>query len=146
MANGNTFALWFVVFALAVLRAAPGTSIDNSLQIAIPTQMTFSGTVEEVKEQECETCKCVELLVVLKTMDGRLEARLGPKAFFEKHHFVILRGDSIKITGMRFTVSGKDVALANEVRKGRKHLVLRGKYGKPAWVEAHGHTCPVCGN
>ena len=61
-------------------------------------------------------------------------------------HFVILRGDSIKITGMRFTVSGKDVALANEVRKGRKHLVLRGKYGKPAWVEAHGHTCPVCGN
>jgi hypothetical protein len=108
--------------------------------------MTFSGTVEEVKEQECETCKCVELLVALKTMDGRLEARLGPKAFLERHHFVILLGDSIKITGIRFSVSGKDVALTNEVRKGRKHLVLRGKYGRPVWVEAHGHTCPVCGN
>jgi hypothetical protein len=143
MANGNTFALWLVVSpTLAVVLAAP----ENSRQIAVPTEMTFSGTVEEVKEQECETCKCVELLVLLKTMDGRLEARLGPKAFFEKHHFVILPGESIKITGMRFTVSGKDVALANEVRKGRKHLVLRGKYGKPVWVEAHGHTCPVCGN
>lgn len=143
MASGNTFALWLVVSpTLAVVLAAA----ENSRQVAVPTEMTFSGTVEEVKEQECETCKCVELLVALKTMDGRLEARLGPKAFFEKHHFVISRGDSIKITGMRFSVSGKDVVLANEVRKGRKHLVLRGKYGRPVWVEAHGHTCPVCGN
>jgi hypothetical protein len=25
-------------------------------------------------------------------------------------------------------------------------LILRGKYGKPSWLEAHGHTCPICGN
>jgi hypothetical protein len=32
------------------------------------------------------------------------------------------------------------------VRKGGDVVILRGKYGKPAWLEAHGHTCPICGN
>jgi hypothetical protein len=111
-----------------------------------PGEKTFSGQVSEVKEQRCEVCNCVELSVVLKTDAGRLEVRLGPKTFFEERDFVLGWGDLISVTGLRFVERGKDIVLANEVRKGGDVLILRGKYGKPAWLEVHGHTCPICGN
>lgn len=110
------------------------------------TEKTYSGRVDAVSLHECEICKGMELTVFLKNDGGRLEVRLGPKAFFEKHDFVISRGDTITVTGLRYTERGKDILLANEIRKGGDHLVLRGKNGRPAWIDVQGHICPVCGN
>lgn len=110
------------------------------------TEKTFSGTVTAVTQHECEICKAMELSVVLKSGNMRLEVRLGPKTFFEEHDFAISRGDSITVTGLRYVERGKDIVLANEIRKGGEHLVLRGKYGRPAWLDVQGHTCPICGN
>jgi hypothetical protein len=107
---------------------------------------TFSGTIEAVNQHRCEICNWVELSVILKTDAGRLEVRLGPKTFFEEHDFYMSRGDAIQVTGIRFMERDKNVVLANEVRKAGERMLLRGKDGKPAWVEAHGHICPVCGN
>ena len=71
---------------------APATSAKASGQISVPAETTFSGTVEDVKQQECEVCKCIELSVVLKTVDGPLEARLGPKTFLDNKSFRHLAG------------------------------------------------------
>ena len=139
--------LLIAVLLLALALAAPVGGRKGKLQgTTAPVEKTFSGTIEAVNQHRCEICNWVELSVMLKTDAERLEVRLGPKTFFEEHDFYMSRGDAIQITGLRFTERGKDVVLANEVRKAGESLLLRGKYGKPAWVEAHGHTCPVCGN
>lgn len=129
-----------------VAAAGPMARATDQREVTPPSEKKFSGMVTEVKQQRCVICNCIELSVVLKNDTGHLEARLGPKPFFEEHDFVISRGDAITVTGIRFNERGKDILLANEVKKGSEALVLRGKYGKPAWLEAHGHTCPVCGN
>jgi hypothetical protein len=97
-------------------------------------------------EHECEICKGVEWSLMLKSATGRLEVRLGPKTFFEEHDFSISRGDSISVKGIRYTERGKEIVVANEVRNGGQHLILRGSHGRPAWMEVPGHICPVCGN
>ena len=102
--------------------------------------------VEQLNQYDCEICRCVEISVTVKTATERLEVRLGPKPYLEEHDFYLSRGDLIEITGIRFRDAGKVVVLANQVRKGGEALTLRGKFGRPAWVQLHGHTCPVCGN
>jgi len=147
MVHFSKRALW-VAMPLVLTLAAAGQAARpaGNREITPPAEKKFSGIVTEVKQQRCVICNCIELSVVLKTAAGRLEARLGPKPFFEEHDFSISRGDAIGVTGIRFNERGKDIVLANEVQKGGENLVLRGKFGKPAWLEAHGHTCPVCGN
>jgi hypothetical protein len=147
MAGRGRLALWLTApLVLTAVLAVAAAGKEENRRIAQPEEKRFPGTVLEVKQQECDICKCIELLVVLKTGAGRFEVRLGPKAFFEEHDFALSRGDRVTVTGIRFVEREKEIVLANEVRKGGARLVLRGKYGKPAWLEAHGHTCPVCGN
>jgi hypothetical protein len=102
--------------------------------------------VENVSQHKCEICGQIELSVTLKTANGRFEVKLGPRPLFEEHDFLPLRGDTITVTGIRYNERGKEVILANEVRKADEHLMLRGKYGYPSWITKGGHTCPVCGN
>jgi hypothetical protein len=136
-----------VWFTTLLFMAVLATARQGRRDIPAPAEKKFSGMVSEIKEQPCDICKCVELSVVLKTDAGRrLEVRLGPKSFFEQHDLLLAWGDLINVTGFRFIERGKDIVLANEVQKGGDKLVLRGRYGKPTWLEAHGHTCPVCGN
>jgi hypothetical protein len=109
-------------------------------------EKSFSGTVERMTEHECEICKGVEWSLILKSAAGQIEVRLGPKAFFQEHDFFLSRGDSISVKGIQYTERGKEIVLANEVRKGGEHLILRGDHGRPAWIEVQGHICPICGN
>ena len=137
--------LFFAILLLLLALAGP-VGGWKSRPISPPGEQKFSGTVEAVNLHTCEICKCVEMSVTLKSGSGRLEGRLGPKSFFEQRDFYISAGDIIEITGVRFTERGKEVILVNEVRKGGEKVILRGKDGRPAWIEAHGHACPVCGN
>jgi hypothetical protein len=131
---------------LLVFMAVMATAEQGRQMVRAPAEKTFIGQVSEVKQQPCEVCSCVELSVVLKTDAAQLEVRLGPKPFFEERDFFLRRGDLISVTGLRFVEWGRDIVLANEVRKGGDVVILRGKYGKPGWLQAHGHTCPICGN
>jgi hypothetical protein len=135
---------WVLSLALASV-LAPLSATDPQ-KAAAPEEQVFSGMVEKVNQRDCEICRCVEISLTLKTKTERLEVRLGPKPYLEERDFVVSRGDSIDITGVRFREAGKIVVLASEVRKGGETLNLRGKSGRPAWVQLHGHTCPVCGN
>jgi hypothetical protein len=115
-------------------------------QLSVPGDQEFAGMVDAVTQHTCEICKCVELSLALKSKTERLEVRLGPKTVFEQRDFYVSAGDMIELTGIRYRERGKEIILATEVRKAGETLVLRGKDGKPGWIEAHGHSCPVCGN
>jgi len=134
------------LFPIALALTAVASMAAKEEKIPPPAEKKFIGTVEEVTQHTCEICHAVELSAFVKTDGGRIEVRLGPKTFFEERDFHLSPGDSLEVVGIPFTERGKDVVLANEVRKGAEHLVLRGKDGRPAWLELHGHICPVCGN
>ena len=134
------------VFALLLASFALQTIAKDTPQARSPEDKKFTGMVEKVSQRNCEICNCVELSITLKTASERLEIRLGPKSYFEEHDFSLSRGDIVEITGIQFREAGKMVVLANEVRRGSDKLSLKGKFGRPAWIQLHGHTCPVCGN
>lgn len=140
---------WIIIFlvtlVLLLIFAMP-VGGWKARQVLSSGEQQFAGSVETVNPHTCEICQCVELSITLKSSSERLEVRLGPKSFFEQRDFYLSPGDRIELTGIRFTERGKEIVLATEVRKGSEKIILRGKNGKPAWMEAHGHICPVCGN
>ena len=138
--------LFFLAILLLLMILAVPVGGRKARESLATGEQTFSGTVEVVSQHTCEICKCVEVSATMQTATETLEVRLGPKAFLAERDFYLSHGDSIEVTGVRFNERVTEVILANEVRKAGEKLVLRGKFGKPAWIEAHGHTCPVCGN
>jgi hypothetical protein len=106
----------------------------------------YTGQVETVEQQQCAACKCVELSVTLKVNGETLLVRLGPKQYFDERDFTLSKADVIEVTGLTFKEKGQTVVLATEVQKGSDTVMLRGKFGRPRWLQEHGHTCPTCGN
>src|SRR4051812_29292540 len=138
--------LFLALLLLGLALVAPvGGRKDNS-RIAATHEEKYTGIVEAVNEHTCEICHTVEFSVILKTAAGLQEVQLGPKTFFEQRDFCLARGDAIEVYGVLFSERGKNIVLANEVIKGGESLLVRAKFGKPAWLGEHGHTCPVCGN
>lgn len=146
MLERKHWILFFLLILLLLMVFAIPVGGRKARQSFEPTEKTFSGTVEAINEHTCEICKWVETSATLRTGAELLEVRLGPKAFVEERHFTLSPGDSIEVVGVQFNERGKEVVLANEVRKSGEKLVLRGKNHKPAWVAERGHVCPVCGN
>lgn len=141
MLNTRRWVLGLVLASFALQGSAKGPPKANT-----PEDKKFTGMVEQVNQRNCEICNCVEITITLKTATERLEVRLGPKSYFEERDFALSKGDMIEIVGIRFKEAAKTVVLANEIRKGGETVSLRGKFGRPAWLQQHGHTCPVCGN
>lgn len=111
-----------------------------------PQEKAFSGSIERIEQHRCEECNCVELTALLKTDAGKFHVKLGPKSMFESHDFALSRGDIVEVKGIviKEKENGPPTLLANEIRKGGETLILRGKYGRPMWLDKHGHTCPKC--
>lgn len=126
----------FMLLAIAALPARDRT----------PAEETFVGSIDSVEQMRCQECNCVEVDLVLKTDKGRVRVKLGPKHYLEQRDFALFRADIVSVTGLRFREHGNTIVLATEIRKGGDTLVLRGKHGRPGWLEKHGHTCPVCAN
>ncbi len=135
-----------LMIAVTLTAVVLDASAVDRRRIETPREVKVSGSIQKVEQTRCGICNCVELTAVIRTDAGRLRVKLGPKQVFEERDFVLLPGDIVEVAGLRFRESGGEYILANEVRKGGETMVLRGKYGKPEWLEKHGHTCPVCGN
>jgi hypothetical protein len=135
---------WVCLIVLALFTLSATTTDEH--QTSSPPEKRFRGMVESVDQSYCQICHCVEILVTLKTATERLEVRLGPKPYLDERDFHLSRGDQIEVTGVKYRNIDKMIVLANQVRKGGETLSLRGKFGRPEWIQLHGHTCPVCGN
>ena len=145
MFEGKRWLLFLLAILLLLMIMAVPVGGRKLRPILASGEQSFSGTVEAVNEHTCEICKCIEISATVKTGAELLEVRLGPKTFLEERKFYLSRGDSIDVTGIRYTERRKEVVLATEVRKAGAKLILRGKAGRPTWIGEHGHICPVCG-
>jgi hypothetical protein len=123
-----------------LLFAAAGTSGSGEKE--------FKGTITALEQSTCKHCNCVELTATLRAEKSKesVAVRLGPRSFFAERDFLLSVNDSVEIIGVAFEEKGKTVVLANEVRKAGERILLRGKHGRPQWIEEHGHTCPMCAN
>jgi hypothetical protein len=106
----------------------------------------YSGTIDKVEQVECQACNCTELSLVLKSDTGPLVVKLGPRQFFEERDFALSPGDMIEVIGVPYKQRDRTVVFASEVRKRSDTIKLRGKYGRPNWLQEHRHTCPWCSN
>ena len=139
----------FGIAALACVTWLPpvvGAQAKHRHGMQQSSAVKYSGQVDKIQQEQCAVCKCVELSITLKTAEETVLVRLGPKQYFDERDFVFSKGDLIEVTGVTFKEKGQTIVLATEVRKGGDTVMLRGKYGKPRWLQEHGHTCPQCGN
>jgi hypothetical protein len=134
-----TFVGLLVLFAL---NSAAEQSKDTD---QLPVEKAYAGTVLKVTEHQCDVCKQIEVSMMLKTSRGKVEIKLGPKPFLETHSFLPAVGEEMRVMGVQLPDNGKQAVFANEIAKGGEHLILRGKFGRPEWLGAHGETCAKCG-
>jgi hypothetical protein len=95
---------------------------------------TVSGQVIAVKDIEVKSGKITGVSLELNTGSQTLHVYLGPHIYVDFEHIKIVAGDMVDIKGVRSVVSGQDVFLAGEVRRGNEVLKLRNEDGVPLWV------------
>lgn len=98
------------------------------------TEMTISGTVDEVKTLPGRGRGMGGVHLIVTSPTGRVEVRLGPAAFVESQNFAFAQGDAVTVIGSKVTLGGAPVVIAREVQKGSERLTLRDEKGFPRWA------------
>lgn len=100
------------------------------------TETTLKGTIEEVKEQECQMCRMgtTGTHLMVKSGSETLEIHLGPTSFLNEKKFSFAKGDQIEVVGSKVKMGGTDALIAREVKKGDQTLTLRNAQGIPQWA------------
>lgn len=97
------------------------------------TEVTVTGTVEEVQEHAHPGLARLGLHLTVKAAEGKFDVHLGPASFVKKEGMTLAKGDVITVTGSKIPYEGAEAVLAREVKKGEKTLVLRNAKGIPLW-------------
>jgi len=103
MFKGKRWVLFLLAILLLLMILAVPVGGRKLRTVPVSGEQSFSGTVETLNEHTCEICKCIEISATVKTGAELLEVRLGPKTFLDERKFHLSRGDSIQVTGIRFT-------------------------------------------
>jgi DNA/RNA endonuclease YhcR with UshA esterase domain len=97
------------------------------------TEVTVTGTVDEVRQIPAAGRGGGGLHLVVGTEKGPMTVHLGPAAFVSSKNFNVAKGDALTVTGSKVTMAGEEVVLAREIRKGEQLLTLREPNGAPLW-------------
>jgi hypothetical protein len=97
------------------------------------TEVTLTGTVDEVKTIPAPRRGPGGLHLVVRTETGVMEVMLGPAWFVSSKNFEFMKGDNVTVTGSKQTMTDQDVIVAREVKKADKVLTLRDAKGFPLW-------------
>jgi hypothetical protein len=92
-------------------------------------EMTVKGIVEDVKPGPGRGTH-----VVLKTSDATLELALGPTWYQTEKKYELAKGDQIDAIGVKSQVSGRDVLIVREIKKGSETMTFRDAKGFPMWA------------
>jgi DNA polymerase III alpha subunit len=96
------------------------------------TEMTVTGTVEEVQQQQGKH-GWNGTHVVLKTDAENIEVHVGPSSYLTEKQFSFAKGDQIEVVGSKVKLGTNDVLIAREITKDSNKLVLRNAQGIPLW-------------
>ena len=97
------------------------------------TEITFSGTVDEVKTIPGPGRGPGGMHLMVRAEAAVTEVVLGPVWFVASKKFDFAKGDNITVTGSRLTMNDQQVVVAREVTKEGKVLTLRDPKGFPLW-------------
>ena len=102
------------------------------------TEVTLSGTIEEVKLMPSPGMKGGGTHLVLNTGTETIDVHAGPTWFLKDHNYTFAKGDHIDVTGSKISVGGSDALIAREIKKGSETMTLRDSQGIPAWSRRKG--------
>lgn len=132
-------------FAVVVLLGVSGLWAQNDearsrLQQNAGARMYDPETVETIRGEVTEVNRIVPrqgrrggIHIVVESDRESLPVHLGPQQFLDDQALQINRDDEVEVTGSRVEMSGREVILAKEIRKGEETLTLRNENGTPAW-------------
>jgi hypothetical protein len=125
-------ALAAVLFGLGAGMSAAQMGHESGMQYDLKTEMTLTGTVEDVMDVP-GTGAMSGMHLALKTKAETIHVHLGPTAFVKKQGIVFAKGDQVTVTGSRIKGEGFEAILARTVTKGDSAVTLRDKNGMPRW-------------
>ncbi len=128
---------WLLVFAAALSLAASAFAQRGMgrgpMHYDAATEVTLSGTVDEVKQTQSPGRGMGGVHLIFSTATGPLEVLLGPASFVSSKDFSFAKGDALTVTGSKITTAGQEVVVAREITKGDRTLTLRDARGFPLW-------------
>jgi hypothetical protein len=92
-------------------------------------EITVKGTVEDVKPGPGQGTH-----VMLKTSDATMELALGPTWYQTQKKYELAKGDQIDVIGAKSQVSGREVLIVREIKKGSETMTFRDAKGLPMWA------------
>ena len=116
------------VFLVALMVAALSALVAAQRNYNPATEVTVSGTIEEVL-QVTQGRGGSGTHLKLKTTGGLMDIHVGPTRFLENQKFSLSKGDEVTVVGSKV----KDAVIARELKKGDAVLVLRDSQGVPKW-------------
>jgi hypothetical protein len=125
-------ALAAAFFGLGAGLSAAQMGHESGTQYDLKTEMTLTGTVEDVMDVP-RTGAMSGTHLSLKTKAVTIHVHLGPTAFVKKLGIPFAKGDQVTVTGSRIKGEGFEAILARTVTKGDSVVTLRDKNGMPRW-------------
>jgi len=71
--------------------------------------------------------------ITLKTDKESIGVHIGPQWYVDNQDFNLSVGDAVQVTGSRVVYEGREVIIAQQIRKGNEVLMLRYANGFPYW-------------
>lgn len=97
------------------------------------TEVTLTGSIDDVQQQPCCMGRRTGTHLVLKTQSETVEVSLGPTSYVQQKGFSFAKGDQVEVIGSRVKLGGKDLVVARQIVKDNQTLTLRNAQGIPEW-------------
>jgi len=125
--------LTIVTVGLATTVYAQGGMHHGGRMYNPATETTITGTVDEIKNIPSQGRGGGGLHLVLSAPSGAIDVRVGPASFVSSKGFTFAKGDALTVVGSKVTMTGQEVLIAREIKKGEQVLTLRDAKGYPLW-------------
>lgn len=133
----RTLILLSVTFALAGIAGvayAQGGAGRGGGNYNPATETTVTGTVDAVKNLPASGRGGGGLHLMVAAPMGLIEVHVGPASFISSKNVMFAKGDALTVVGSKVTMSGQEVVIAREIKKGDQVLTLRDAKGFPLWA------------
>jgi DNA/RNA endonuclease YhcR with UshA esterase domain len=106
---------------------------QNNYSYDTATQVTVTGRVSDARDYSCPVSGTVGAHIFVSTSSGEIEVHLAPARFMKQNEISIHTGDSVTVTGSRFSFEGKPALMAKSVIDDRDTYTFRDGKGRPLW-------------
>ena len=97
-------------------------------------EITFKGTVEEIRNRQCPVSGGMGSHLILKLSTGNtIEVHLASTKFVKTYDLIFSKGDVVTVIGSKVQFESVDTIFAREVSRGSETFLFRDKDGKPIW-------------